>query len=136
MGFAELGDVRLMSEVVRVRGSRADMQVFEDTRGLAVGDNVAFSGDLLSVELGLWARDEASVIRAAISVAPRVGRGSLPHWTAASTAWKGVVRARSAKESCLYPPDAAARQCGSPPRPTWNAAKTATHADTLPMKNS
>jgi len=41
-----------MSEVVRVRGSLADMQVFEDTAGLTVGDRVEFTGQLLSVELG------------------------------------------------------------------------------------
>ncbi len=43
---------RLMSEVVRIRGRLADMQVFEDTTGLRIGDTVSFSGNLLSVELG------------------------------------------------------------------------------------
>jgi V/A-type H+-transporting ATPase subunit A len=52
VAFARLGDVGLMCEVVRVRGEFADMQVFEDTSGLAVGDDVDFSGELLSVELG------------------------------------------------------------------------------------
>ncbi|MDI6774093.1 MAG: V-type ATP synthase subunit A [Verrucomicrobiota bacterium] len=52
VAFAKLGDVGLMSEVVRVRGTRADLQVFEDTAGLGVGDRVEFSGNLLSVELG------------------------------------------------------------------------------------
>jgi len=52
VAFACLDDVRLMSEVVRLRGDLADLQVFEDTAGLAVGDRVEFSGDLLSVELG------------------------------------------------------------------------------------
>ena len=52
VGFAKLGELRLMSEVVRVRGKRADMQVFEDTTGLSVDDTVEFSGDLLAVELG------------------------------------------------------------------------------------
>ena len=46
------GGRRLMSEVVRIRGRRADMQVFEDTTGLAIGDTVEFSGDLLAAELG------------------------------------------------------------------------------------
>ena len=46
------GARRLMCEVVRIRGRRADMQVFEDTTGLAIGDTVEFSGDLLSAELG------------------------------------------------------------------------------------
>ncbi len=43
---------RLMSEIVRIRGRVADMQVFEDTRDLQVGDKVAFSGSLLTAELG------------------------------------------------------------------------------------
>ena len=58
VGYAELPagtdgkPRRLMCEVVRIRGTRADMQVFEDTAGLKVGDTVAFTGDLLSAELG------------------------------------------------------------------------------------
>ena len=44
--------LRLMSEIVRVRDGVADMQVFEDTRDLKVGDTLEFSGDLLSAELG------------------------------------------------------------------------------------
>ena len=43
---------RLMSEVIRVRGSRADLQVFEETRGLKVGDTVELTTDMLSVVLG------------------------------------------------------------------------------------
>jgi V/A-type H+-transporting ATPase subunit A len=43
---------RLMSEIVRIRGRLADMQVFEDTRDLRVGDTVEFTGDLLTAELG------------------------------------------------------------------------------------
>ena len=52
VGYARLGELRLMSEIVRIRGTRADMQVFEDTAGLSVGDTVDFTGDMLSVELG------------------------------------------------------------------------------------
>ena len=43
---------RLESEVLKVRGNQATVQVFEDTRGLAVGDPVELSGEMLSVELG------------------------------------------------------------------------------------
>ncbi len=52
VGYAVLDDLRLMCEVVRVRGTYADMQVFEDTTDLAVGDKVEFTGQMLSVELG------------------------------------------------------------------------------------
>jgi V/A-type H+-transporting ATPase subunit A len=51
VGYACLGDLRLMAEVVRVRGDLADMQVFEDTSQLGIGDTVQFTGNLLSVEL-------------------------------------------------------------------------------------
>ena len=52
VGYAKLDDVRLMSEVVRIRGNRADLQVFEDTAGLSIGDGLEFSGNLLAAELG------------------------------------------------------------------------------------
>ncbi|MBF0320026.1 MAG: V-type ATP synthase subunit A [Nitrospirae bacterium] len=45
-------DMRLKAEVVRIKGRRADLQVFESTRGLKSGAEVEFSGGLLSVELG------------------------------------------------------------------------------------
>ncbi len=45
-------DLRIMSEVVRIRNGVADLQVFEDPRDLKVGDELQFSGDLLSAELG------------------------------------------------------------------------------------
>ncbi|MBT3192758.1 MAG: V-type ATP synthase subunit A [Verrucomicrobia bacterium] len=52
VGFACLGELKLMCEVVRVRGGQADMQVFEDTTDLTIGDKVEFSGHMLSAELG------------------------------------------------------------------------------------
>ena len=52
VAFALLGDLKLKAEVIRVRGKKADLQVFESTEGLKEGDKVEFTGDLLSVELG------------------------------------------------------------------------------------
>ncbi len=43
---------RLKAEVLRVRGRTADAQVYEDTAGVAIGDPVEQSGDMLSVTLG------------------------------------------------------------------------------------
>lgn len=43
---------RLTSEVIRIRGRHADLQVFEETRGLRVGDRVEFGAEMLSVTLG------------------------------------------------------------------------------------
>jgi V/A-type H+-transporting ATPase subunit A len=50
--FVCTGDLRLKSELIRVRGRYAEMQVFEDTQGLCAGDAVEFTGELLSAELG------------------------------------------------------------------------------------
>lgn len=52
VGYIAHLDERLKSEVIRVRGTFAEMQVYEDTAGLKTGEPVEFSGDLLSVELG------------------------------------------------------------------------------------
>ena len=46
------GHERLKSEVIRVRGNAAEMQVYESTSGLKVGGEVELTGELLSVELG------------------------------------------------------------------------------------
>jgi len=46
------GNLRLKAEVIRVRDDRAQMQVYESTSGLRVGEQVEFSGELLSAELG------------------------------------------------------------------------------------
>ncbi|MBV9672416.1 MAG: V-type ATP synthase subunit A [Verrucomicrobia bacterium] len=43
---------RLKAELLRVRGTEADAQVFESTRGVGIGDSVEQSGEQLSVTLG------------------------------------------------------------------------------------
>lgn len=43
---------KLLSETIRVRGNQCDLQVFEETRGLKVGNRVEFSEEMLSVTLG------------------------------------------------------------------------------------
>lgn len=52
VAYAVVGDSRLKCEVIRVRGSRADLQIFESSAGLKVGDAVEFTNTLLSVKLG------------------------------------------------------------------------------------
>ena len=52
VGYIRVGDERLKAEVLRIRGRTADMQVFEDTRGVRVGDTVDLSGEMLSATLG------------------------------------------------------------------------------------
>ncbi|TVQ40630.1 MAG: V-type ATP synthase subunit A [Spirochaetaceae bacterium] len=52
VGYVIVDEKRLKSEIIRVRGTQAEMQVFELTRGIGIGDDVEFSGELLAVELG------------------------------------------------------------------------------------
>jgi len=51
VGYILVGEERLKSEVLRIQGNFADMQVFEDTRGVKVGDSVELSREMLSVTL-------------------------------------------------------------------------------------
>ena len=50
--FIETGGDRLMSEVIKVVGTDAYVQVFESTRGLKVGAPADFTGNMLEIELG------------------------------------------------------------------------------------
>ena len=52
VAYARFRDAKLKTEVIRIRGSQAEMQVFEDTTGIKVGDEVDFTGELLTVDLG------------------------------------------------------------------------------------
>ncbi|QDV83724.1 V-type ATP synthase subunit A [Planctomycetes bacterium TBK1r] len=52
VAYVCLGDKRLKSEVLRVYGNEADLQVFEDTEGVKVGDAVELTHQLLSASLG------------------------------------------------------------------------------------
>lgn len=46
------GHEALLGEVIRIRGGTVDIQVYEETSGMRVGEPVLFSGELLSIELG------------------------------------------------------------------------------------
>ena len=52
VGYVNVDNTKLKGEVIRVRGSVAQMQIYEMTDGIKMGDDVSFEGDLLSVELG------------------------------------------------------------------------------------
>jgi len=52
VGYVKVADKRLKSEVIRIRGEISQLQVFEITKGISIGDEVEFTGDMLSVELG------------------------------------------------------------------------------------
>ncbi|GHV96273.1 V-type ATP synthase alpha chain [Spirochaetia bacterium] len=52
VGYVKVADKQLKSEVIRIRGEIAQLQVFEITKGIAVGDPVEFTGDMLAVEVG------------------------------------------------------------------------------------
>ena len=50
--YVQLGDTRMMAEVIKVTGDKAFVQVYDSTRGLHVGDNVEFEGHMLEATLG------------------------------------------------------------------------------------
>ncbi len=52
VGYILLPNERLKAEVVRISNGVANLQVFESTKGVRVGDLVEFSGEMLSVQLG------------------------------------------------------------------------------------
>lgn len=52
VGYVLLKDKKLKSEVIRIRGKNVEMQVFEITSGIGIGDPVEFTGELLVVEVG------------------------------------------------------------------------------------
>ena len=52
VGYVNVDDKRLKSEVIRIRGNTAQMQVYEMTKGIQAGTPVEFTGNLLAAELG------------------------------------------------------------------------------------
>jgi V/A-type H+-transporting ATPase subunit A len=52
VAFVIVADEYLKSEVIRIKGKKAELQVFEDTQDIRVGDKVEFTNELLSVNLG------------------------------------------------------------------------------------
>ncbi len=50
--FVKVGGTTLKSEVIRIKGNIAQIQVYEMTDGIKCGDDVEFTGDMLSAELG------------------------------------------------------------------------------------
>lgn len=53
VGYCVRSDgVKLLCEIIRVRGDLVDLQIFEETRGLRVGDHVEFEEQMLSAVLG------------------------------------------------------------------------------------
>ncbi len=52
VGYILVGEQKLKAEVIRISGNRLEMQVFEATSGVGIGNSVEFSGELLTVELG------------------------------------------------------------------------------------
>ena len=50
--YVKIDDTALKSEVIRIRGNIAQIQVYEMTGGIKCGDTVEFTGEMLSAELG------------------------------------------------------------------------------------
>ena len=52
VGYVNVDGKKLRGEVIRIRGNKAQMQIFEMTQGIKAGDTVELMGDLLCAELG------------------------------------------------------------------------------------
>jgi len=53
VGYCVRSDgTKLLCEIIRVRGDSVDLQIFEETRGLRIGDAVEFQEQMLSATLG------------------------------------------------------------------------------------
>src|SRR5215813_3176845 len=52
VAFVQVGQAQLKGEVLRVQGRSADLQIFEETQGVRVGDRVALTPEMLSATLG------------------------------------------------------------------------------------
>ncbi len=50
--YVKVGNASLKSEIIRIRGNIAQIQVYEMTGGIKCGDEVEFTGEMLSAELG------------------------------------------------------------------------------------
>lgn len=50
--YVKVGETSLKSEIIRIRGDIAQIQVYDTTGGIKCGDEVEFTGEMLSVELG------------------------------------------------------------------------------------
>ena len=50
--YVNVDNKKLKSEVIRIRGDIAQIQVYEMTNGIRCGDDVEFTGDMLSAQLG------------------------------------------------------------------------------------
>ena len=50
--YVKVGDTPLKSEVIRIKGNVAQIQVYEMTNGIKCGDDVEFTGEMLSADLG------------------------------------------------------------------------------------
>lgn len=50
--YVKVDDTKLKSEVIRIRGNIAQIQVYEMTGGIKWGDEVEFTGEMLSAQLG------------------------------------------------------------------------------------
>lgn len=50
--YVKVGGAALKGEIIRIRGDIAQVQVYEMTGGIQCGDEVEFTGDMLSAQLG------------------------------------------------------------------------------------
>ena len=51
VGYVNVDGKKLRGEVIRIRGNKAQMQIFEMTQGIKAGDTVELAGDLLCADV-------------------------------------------------------------------------------------
>ncbi|SCA62786.1 V-type ATP synthase alpha chain [Chlamydiales bacterium SCGC AG-110-P3] len=52
LAYVNIGGTEMKAEVIEIVGDEVKIQVFEDTKGVQLGTEVSFTGDLLEAELG------------------------------------------------------------------------------------
>ena len=52
VAYINVGEQRLKSEAIKINDNNVDLQVFEMTKGIGIGDEVDFTNEMLAVELG------------------------------------------------------------------------------------
>ena len=52
VGYVNVDGKKLKGEVIRIRGNKAQMQIYEMTQGIKAGDTIDLTGELLSAQLG------------------------------------------------------------------------------------
>lgn len=116
VAFVCLGEERLKSEVLRVYGNKADLQVFEDTQGVKVGDRVEMTHQLLSATLGPGLLGS---VYDGLQILLRLWRCATASFFAADATWSRLMRSTNGR-SCRL----AGQETGCAPAMCWEPSRS------------